>query len=209
MGAAALCADTRGTAVQFLETELVVNITKHVMVPRHSVLTAEEKQTLLQRYKVKETQLHASSCLILWPSTSEWSAVRWSGLCERPRQRAATSPTGSASSSAVTDVLRRFFSPFGIHAEFLCLVCMWHVSTSFQRAVDPRRNGRCRLKQPPSIGRGAHTGSACSQVGTLAIISSPPHVRSSDAGSGWASLWQPLCQRVTEPACPLGLCGGF
>lgn len=44
-------------AVQFLETELVVNITKHVMVPKHTVLTAEEKQTLLQRYKVKETQL--------------------------------------------------------------------------------------------------------------------------------------------------------
>jgi DNA-directed RNA polymerases I, II, and III subunit RPABC1 len=43
--------------VQFLETELVVNITKHVMVPKHTVLTPEEKQTLLQRYKVKETQL--------------------------------------------------------------------------------------------------------------------------------------------------------
>jgi DNA-directed RNA polymerases I, II, and III subunit RPABC1 len=42
---------------QFLETELVVNITKHVMVPKHTVLTQEEKQTLLQRYKVKETQL--------------------------------------------------------------------------------------------------------------------------------------------------------
>lgn len=41
----------------FLETELVVNITKHVMVPKHTVLTVEEKQTLLQRYKVKETQL--------------------------------------------------------------------------------------------------------------------------------------------------------
>lgn len=46
-----------GTCVQFLETELVVNITKHVMVPKHTVLTVEEKQTLLQRYKVKETQL--------------------------------------------------------------------------------------------------------------------------------------------------------
>lgn len=43
--------------MQFLETELVVNITKHVMVPKHTVLTSEEKQTLLQRYKVKETQL--------------------------------------------------------------------------------------------------------------------------------------------------------
>ena len=45
------------SVVQFLETELVVNITKHVMVPKHTVLTSEEKQTLLQRYKVKETQL--------------------------------------------------------------------------------------------------------------------------------------------------------
>lgn len=43
--------------MQFLETELVVNITKHVMVPKHTVLTSEEKQSLLQRYKVKETQL--------------------------------------------------------------------------------------------------------------------------------------------------------
>jgi DNA-directed RNA polymerases I, II, and III subunit RPABC1 len=43
--------------MQFLETELVVNITKHVMVPKHTVLTGEEKNTLLQRYKVKETQL--------------------------------------------------------------------------------------------------------------------------------------------------------
>lgn len=43
--------------MQFLESELVINITKHTMVPRHQLLTPDEKQGLLKRYKVKETQL--------------------------------------------------------------------------------------------------------------------------------------------------------
>jgi DNA-directed RNA polymerase I, II, and III subunit RPABC1 len=34
-----------------------VNITKHVLVPEHRVLSTEEKLTLLKRYKVRETQL--------------------------------------------------------------------------------------------------------------------------------------------------------
>lgn len=41
----------------FLENELLVNITKHVLVPRHDVMTEEEKVDLLKRYKVKESQL--------------------------------------------------------------------------------------------------------------------------------------------------------
>lgn len=42
---------------QFQEAELMVNITEHVLVPKHTVMTEAEKKALLKRYHLKETQL--------------------------------------------------------------------------------------------------------------------------------------------------------
>jgi DNA-directed RNA polymerase I, II, and III subunit RPABC1 len=41
----------------FNEQDLLVNITKHELVPQHIVLSKEEKNALLARYRVKESQL--------------------------------------------------------------------------------------------------------------------------------------------------------
>ncbi|KAF4126637.1 DNA-directed RNA polymerases I, II, and III subunit RPABC1 [Geosmithia morbida] len=41
----------------FLEDDLLVNITHHELVPRHVVLSRDEKSALLKRYRLKETQL--------------------------------------------------------------------------------------------------------------------------------------------------------
>uniref|UniRef100_A0A915BW16 DNA-directed RNA polymerases I, II, and III subunit RPABC1 n=2 Tax=Ascarididae TaxID=6250 RepID=A0A915BW16_PARUN len=45
------------TLEQFLEAELMVNITEHELVPEHVVMNNEEKTELLARYKLKDTQL--------------------------------------------------------------------------------------------------------------------------------------------------------
>ncbi|KAI8344323.1 RNA polymerase Rpb5, C-terminal domain-containing protein [Chlamydoabsidia padenii] len=48
---------SKHTLESFHENELLVNITHHVLVPKHEVLTNEEKAVLLQRYRLKDTQL--------------------------------------------------------------------------------------------------------------------------------------------------------
>ncbi|KAF8907340.1 RNA polymerase [Gymnopilus junonius] len=42
---------------EFSEADLLVNIVHHTLVPRHEVLTSDEKRLLLEKYRLKETQL--------------------------------------------------------------------------------------------------------------------------------------------------------
>merc|ERR1711862_925899 len=41
----------------FHESELIVNITRHELVPKHVPLSSEERQQLLDRYKMQPSQL--------------------------------------------------------------------------------------------------------------------------------------------------------
>lgn len=41
----------------FLESEMLINITEHELVPQHILLTTAEKEELFSRYKLKENQL--------------------------------------------------------------------------------------------------------------------------------------------------------
>lgn len=45
------------TIETFLEAQLLVNITEHVLVPKHVLLSEEQVQELLKRYNVRKTQL--------------------------------------------------------------------------------------------------------------------------------------------------------
>eukprot|EP01016_Furgasonia_blochmanni_P054512 TRINITY_DN8995_c0_g1_i3.p1 TRINITY_DN8995_c0_g1~~TRINITY_DN8995_c0_g1_i3.p1 ORF type:complete len:210 (+),score=61.67 TRINITY_DN8995_c0_g1_i3:103-732(+) len=49
--------DTKLRLEPFEDTELLVNITKHELVPKHVVITDDEKRALLDRYRLKESQL--------------------------------------------------------------------------------------------------------------------------------------------------------
>ncbi|MEE6487488.1 hypothetical protein FKM82_014917 [Ascaphus truei] len=42
---------------QFLQQELLINITEHELVPEHVVMTKDEVTELLARYKLRESQL--------------------------------------------------------------------------------------------------------------------------------------------------------
>ena len=45
-----------------MQEELLVNITHHQLVPKHSVLLDSEKAELLKRYRAKESQLPKIQC---------------------------------------------------------------------------------------------------------------------------------------------------
>ncbi|RSH85163.1 DNA-directed RNA polymerases II 24 kDa polypeptide (RNA polymerase II subunit 5) [Saitozyma podzolica] len=45
------------TLEEFPESDLLVNITRHFLVPKHQIMTPEEKSALIKKYRLKETQL--------------------------------------------------------------------------------------------------------------------------------------------------------
>lgn len=45
------------TYESFLESDLLVNITHHELVPKHVLLSKVDKRALLERYRLKESQL--------------------------------------------------------------------------------------------------------------------------------------------------------
>ncbi|ODV91841.1 hypothetical protein CANCADRAFT_76759 [Tortispora caseinolytica NRRL Y-17796] len=45
------------TIETFVESDLVVNITRHILVPKHIRLSTAEKKDLLSKYRLKESQL--------------------------------------------------------------------------------------------------------------------------------------------------------
>ena len=45
------------TIETFMEQDLLVNITHHELVPKHVLLSPKEKKDLLERYRLKESQL--------------------------------------------------------------------------------------------------------------------------------------------------------
>nr|UXY87817.1 RNA polymerase I, II and III 24.3 kDa subunit [Cryptomonas curvata] len=55
----AICAINSGLdkIEYFSEAELVVNITEHILVPKHQILSTEETKCLLKRYSLNESQL--------------------------------------------------------------------------------------------------------------------------------------------------------
>ncbi|KAK9282836.1 hypothetical protein L1049_011059 [Liquidambar formosana] len=51
-------ADNFSAKVEIFQiTELLVNVTKHILMPKHKILTAAEKQILLKKYKLEDKQL--------------------------------------------------------------------------------------------------------------------------------------------------------
>lgn len=56
-GSAGIEEGPKGGVEVFVEQDLLVNITKHELVPKHVLLSREEKAQLLDRYRLKETQL--------------------------------------------------------------------------------------------------------------------------------------------------------